>query len=188
MKQYLLSKEVYKKLVAKTNPEASKVKDAAQHLIKYITYYDIVDGGDYSLVSQLEGCANYLRSKNIFVFFKVEKDHCGDFHVTFVAGEAGRVIERLDNQYTYISDLDCFVGKNEDILPKSLVRKAEMLIVFLYKIRDMINDYLIPSYIGDDKERLKEACKRAWKLAKEIDKYLERNIDLCRVYAMVTAL
>jgi hypothetical protein len=46
MQQYLLSKEVYKKLVAKTNPEASKVKEVAKCIIKDIVYQDKVEGAN----------------------------------------------------------------------------------------------------------------------------------------------
>jgi hypothetical protein len=188
MQQYLLSKEVYKKLVAKTNPEANKMKEVAKYIIKDIVYRDKVEGANQIFISQLENCVRYLRSKGIYVYFKYREGSYNCFYVTFVAGEAGRVLEKLDNQFYYLCKLEWFAIKYKDILPKPLTHERRNLSDYLNKIYVMTHIYLIPAYLGDDKECLIQACGDGWKLVDRIDAYLESIADLRRAHAVVTML
>jgi len=164
------------------------MKEVAKYIIKDIVYQDKVEGVNKLFISQLEDCVKYLRSKNIYVYFKVREASYNRFYVTFVAGEAGRVLEMLDKQFYYLCKLEWFVIKNKEILPNSLAREKRNLSDYLNKIYVVTHIYLIPSYLSDDKRSLKQACEDGWKLADGIDAYLESISDLRRIHAVVTML
>jgi hypothetical protein len=136
----------------------------------------------------LKHSATYLRSQGIFVYLKITNPRNISYQFLLIAGECGRVYERLKKQADYLRDLSYFIDEHEHELPKRLVAKQKKIDDYRSSIEAALLWRLEGLYRAGDKEALKSVCEEAWNFAKEIDDYLERNIDLCRVYAVMTAL
>jgi hypothetical protein len=139
-------------------------------------------------IALLKHSATYLRSQGIFVYLKITNPRNISYQFLLIAGECGRVYERLKKQADYLRDLSYFIDEHEHELPKRLVAKQKKIDDYRSSIEAALLWRLEGLYRAGDKEALKSVCEEAWKFAKEIDDYLERNIDLCRVYAVMTAL
>jgi SAM-dependent methyltransferase len=141
-----------------------------------------VDQPTTEMMEVMQHCANFLRSRGIFVYMKPNRPS------PFLVGKFGMAYEKLEKQAKYLTSLLDFIYEYRQELPEEMVKKCRE--VFYYKDGAYMQKMrLISAYSRwRNIEKSKLACEEAWKFAKEIDDYLERNIDLCRVYAMVTAL
>jgi hypothetical protein len=173
-------------LVGETSPQGRKLSKVAHYLVNNLVYLAHLDGAKRSIISRLDDCANFLRGKGIYVYFEVEESVLGNFFVTFVVGEAGRVLKKLRQQLDYLSELWRFIEANKKKLPQEIACEKEKLENYADRIRKVISWDLIPSYTGRNKKRLKQACKEGWKLADEIDAYLESIYYLQRMQALTT--
>jgi hypothetical protein len=148
-----------------------------------IYHFEGIEGGAIDLnnpqreFSLLEKCANFLRSKGIHVYFETG-DIC---YYVFAVGECGRVYEKLSKQLSYLIQLEDFWGNCKEMLPVEdppdfLEKNLNFRLQILNRRRDLEIAY------KRDKEQLAQACEECWRLAAEIDAYLDSIKDICRYF------
>jgi len=164
--------EAYKELAEKTKT----------HFFGY-NYIGFEPPSD-KLIRLLQYGATILRSRGIYVYFKFNQTPPRPRLILFIAGECGRVYERLKKQAEYLADLSVFIDEHENELPKSMTAKKKKIEDYANTIASRFLWQLGELYIQGDKEALKSLCEEAWEFADEIDAYLDRIIDLRRLHAI----
>jgi predicted nucleic acid-binding Zn ribbon protein len=106
----------------------------------------------------------------------------------FLVGKFGMAYEKLEKQAKYLSGLLKFIYDYRQELPEDMVKKYWEVFHYQNKVFKHLTLLLGAYSRWRNKEKSILECEEAWNFAKEIDDYLERNIDLCRVYAVMTAL
>jgi hypothetical protein len=141
-----------------------------------------IDQPSRAMIEVMQHCANFLRGQGIFVYMKPNRP------APFLVGKFGMAYEKLEKQAKYLAGLLKFICDYRQELPEEMVKKRRE--IFYYKDEAYMQKMrLISAYsCWRNIEKSKLACEEAWKFAKEIDDYLERNIDLCRAHAIVTSL
>jgi hypothetical protein len=113
----------------------------------------------------MQHCANYLRSRGIFVYMEANNP------TPFLVGECAMVYEKLKKQVDYLSDLVSFILRHDKELPESMYEKWREIYEYKYAAKwELLR--LRNAYRGRKKAKLESSCKKAWKLANKIDKYL----------------
>jgi hypothetical protein len=125
----------------------------------------------------LEKCANFLRSKGIYVYFETGEEG----YFCFAVGEFGRVYEKVLKCLIYNNRLRDFWRECREMLPiEDPPDFWDKTKDFLLQILDIKHD-LETAFVGS-KEQLAQACEEGWRLAAEIDAYLDNIKDLCRYF------
>jgi hypothetical protein len=132
----------------------------------------------------LQHCANYLRNRGIYVCFNIEKSSGKAQFFEFVAGESGRVYEKLNQQAYYLADLSQFIETHEQELTPDLVAEKEKIDTYKDRAFEITLWKIESAYRCGDKVALEFWCDEGRKLAKEIDDYLERIKDLQCLFAI----
>jgi hypothetical protein len=141
-----------------------------------------IDQPSRAMIEVMQHCANFLRGQGIFVYMKPNRP------TPFLVGKFGMAYEKLEKQAKYLSGLLKFICDYRQELPEDMVKKFWEVSHYQNKVFKHLTLLLGAYSRWRNKEKSILECEEAWKFTKEIDDYLERNIDLCRVYAMVTAL
>jgi hypothetical protein len=102
----------------------------------------------------LQQCAYFLRNKGVFVYFNIEKSCGRPQYFEFVAGECGRLYEKLSWQADYLSDLSFFIETHEHELPPDMFAEKEKIVAYETKIVEGILIELEKAYKGGDKVAL----------------------------------
>jgi hypothetical protein len=132
----------------------------------------------------LQHCANFLRNRGIYVYFNIEKLGDREHFFEFVAGESGRVYEKLNQQAYYLADLSQFIEMHEHELPPDMIAEKEKIDTYKSRAFEITLWKLESAYKCGDKVALEFWCDEGWKLANEIDAYLDRIKDLQRLFAI----
>jgi hypothetical protein len=133
----------------------------------------------------LEKCAGFLRSKGIFVYFKVKKEKFGKTWAAFVVGELGLIFSRLSEHRQTLKTLLDFLVEEWDMLPPCFKLKLWRIELCVKKI----GNYFLPfnslkaSYINSDKKKLKVYCHIGWRLVEKVEAFMETLKDLKTYYA-----
>jgi hypothetical protein len=132
----------------------------------------------------LQQCANFLRNKGVFVYFNIEKSCGRPYYFEFVAGECGRVLEKIEWQAYYLADLSCFIDMHEHELPPTIVAEKERIDTYKDRLIEVIFWGLQRAYKKGDKVALEFWCDEGRKLTEEVEAYLDSIIDLRRLHAI----
>jgi hypothetical protein len=183
-KQYLLANEVIRLLEKEVLSDDRKGQKLFRELAKCYVIWVIGIRDPKLTIPLLERCVGYLRGKGIYVYYKVTKENGKPVIASFIVGECGRVVEKLDWQATYIDDLIAFIEKSEHELPPDTIATKETLMKYYRLIVSHRLVGLLDAYWGKSKRDLKRQCMLGWELAEEVDAFLERIIDLRRLHAI----
>jgi hypothetical protein len=183
-KQYLLGDEVIKLLkkeVLSHIPNNWEGRNFFRKLKKCynLSIYDL--GDPQTTILLLERCVDYLRGKGIYVFYRVNKE---SGYVSFIAGECGRLVEKLDWQATFIRNLIEFIEKRKHELPPDTISTKEALVNIYDNIKYRQLVFLLNAYEGISKRYIKLVCKWGWEFAEWVDAYLDSIKDLQRLFAI----
>jgi hypothetical protein len=181
----LTADEVIELLEKEALPDDEVLRNAFREVVSYSKLVFGLCNDPSVEIPLLQHCAKFLQSRGLFVYLKFDKSYPRGFPIfTFLVGECGRLYEKLSWQAEYLSDLSFFIETHEHELPPDMFAEKEKIVAYETKIVEGILIELEKAYKGRDKVALMFWCDEGWKLAKEIDDYLERIKDLQRLFAI----
>jgi len=135
----------------------------------------------------LEQCADFLRSKGIHVCFRITKDYMGKPNgFCFVAGESGRVYERLLELTDRLELLQLFLADYMTKLPRKWVAEKKKVDEYIILIACTFMPLLEKAYLGDNISRLVLRCSICSDFADKVEAYLEKLKPLERAMYLET--
>jgi len=144
-------------------------KRVAPHI--QVGSFTVVDNPEKE-IPLLEKCANFLRDNGVYVFFWV--DPKGVCH--FVAGEVGRVYEKLLNQMEHLSRLYRFLLDYGKYLHGDISNIAKAIRFYGAELVGGMLAKLSVAYDFGFKERLPELCAEGWEVSAKVDTFLQNPL------------
>jgi hypothetical protein len=136
----------------------------------------------------LEQCANYLRSKGIHVYLRITKGYTGNpDYFYFVAGECGRVYERLFELIDRLEFLQLFIVIYTTKLPRKWVSKKKKIDEYIYMTVCIYMPFLEKAYLGDNRNSLIVRCSMCSDYADKVETFL-RSLEGLEKAAMLATL
>jgi uncharacterized protein YeeX (DUF496 family) len=186
MKQqpYLTADEVLELLRKKVLPNFSPQQQ--QQLFNQLVSQDKLLRGNFkdpdNEIPILEQCANSLRSIGIHVFLKIQNDFYGNpSSFYFLAGESGRVYERLFDLLDRLEFLQLFIADYKNKLPREWVAEKKKIDEHIVVMAIQYMPFLEKAYLSCNRYNLIFWCSMCSDYADKVEAYLRRLEDMEKV-------
>jgi len=137
----------------------------------------------------LEHCANFLRGKGIHVYLRIDVDCDGNPDLFyFVAGECGRVYERLFELIDRLEFLSLFLADYKSTLPPQWFAEKKEIDTHTFVMTLELMPFLEKAYLGDNRNKVKFWCSMCSDYADKVEAYLKSLGDLEKAAMLATLL
>jgi hypothetical protein len=123
-------------------------------------------------IPMLEKCANFLRDKGIYVFFWADpRGFC-----FFIAGEVGRIYERLLRQTQRLGKIHLFLLDYGWCLKCDTTEIVRAVRFYISEVASEMLSKIGVAYELGLKEQLPDLCAKGWEVIARIDDFLRKPI------------